>query len=67
MEVSITLKVKVIKDGIETAIDPATIIVGTITLKQFLDRFIKLENEFTKKFAALEKREAALKEAVKKL
>ena len=61
------MKVKVIKDGIETAIDPATIIVGTITLKQFLDRFIKLENEFTKKFAALEKREAALKEAVKKL
>ena len=61
------MKVKVIKDGIETAIDPSTIVVGNITLKQFLDRFIKLENEFTKKFAALEKREATLKEAVRKL
>jgi hypothetical protein len=61
------LKVKIIKDGVETAINPDTIVIGTITLKQFLDRFIKLENEFTKKFAALEKKDAALKEAVRKL
>ena len=61
------MKVKIIKDGVETAINPDTIVIGTITLKQFLDRFIKLENEFTKKFAALEKKDAALKEAVRKL
>ena len=61
------MKVKIIKDGVETAINPDTIVVGNITLKQFLDRFIKLENEFTKKFTALEKKDATLKQAMRKL
>jgi hypothetical protein len=62
------LKIKVINEqGAEVSINSENIIVGTITLKQFLDRFIKLENEVTKKFKALEQREQTLKQAVKKL
>jgi hypothetical protein len=62
------LKVKIINEqGVEVSVNPDNITVGTITLKQFLDRFVKLENEVTKKFKALEQREQTLKQAVKKL
>jgi hypothetical protein len=62
------LKVKIINEqGVEVSVNPDNITVGTLTLKQFLDRFVKLENEVTKKFKALEQREQTLKQAVKKL
>lgn len=62
------MKVKIINEqGVEVSVNPDNITVGTLTLKQFLDRFVKLENEVTKKFKALEQREQTLKQAVKKL
>lgn len=61
------MKVKVIKDGVETTIDTGSILVNGVTLTAFIDRLVKLENEVKKKLDALEKREQILKEAIKKL
>jgi hypothetical protein len=62
------LKVKVINEkGIVADVSPDNIVVGGLTLKQILDKLTKLENEVTRKFTALEKREKTLQEAVRKL
>jgi hypothetical protein len=62
------LKIKILdKDGKEALINPENIKLGDITLQQFLDEFIELQNKVRKTFAELELREKTLKEVVKKL
>jgi hypothetical protein len=62
------LKVKIInKDGIETAINPESILVGGLALSEILKRLVTLENKVNAKFGALEKHDAKIKEAVRKL
>jgi hypothetical protein len=62
------LKVKIInKDGIETAINPDTIIVGGITLLDLLKKLTVLDNKVLVLTKELAKKDKALQEAVKKL
>lgn len=62
------MKIKILdKDGKEALINPENIKLGDITLQQFLDEFIELQNKVRKTFAELELREKTLKEVVKKL
>jgi hypothetical protein len=62
------LKIKILdKDGKEALINPENIKLGDITLQQFLDEFIELQNKVRKTFTELELREKTLKEVVKKL
>ena len=62
------MKIKILdKDGKEALINPENIKLGDITLQQFLDEFIELQNKVRKTFTELELREKTLKEVVKKL
>ena len=62
------MKVKIInKDGIETAINPDTIIVGGITLLDLLKKLTVLDNKVLVLTKELAKKDKALQEAVKKL
>jgi hypothetical protein len=61
------LKVKIIKDGVETAIDPATLVVNSTTLADILKRLLTLENKLTSLTKQLAEKDAKLSAAMRKL
>jgi hypothetical protein len=62
------LKVKIInKDGVETAIDPATLVVNSTTLADILKRLLTLENKLTSLTKQLADKDAKLSAAMRKL
>lgn len=62
------MKVKIIQDnGLETAINPDSIVVGGITLSELLKRLVKLEKDVNAKFGQLEAKEKRVKELMGKL
>jgi hypothetical protein len=61
------LKVKIIKDGVETAIDPATLVVDSTTLGAILKRLLTLENKLTSLTKQLADKDAKLSAAMRKL
>ena len=62
------MKVKIInKDGVETAIDPATLVVNSTTLADILKRLLTLENKLTSLTKQLADKDAKLSAAMRKL
>ena len=61
------MKVKIIKDGVETAIDPATLVVDSTTLADILKRLLTLENKLTSLTKQLADKDAKLSAAMRKL